>query len=94
MEVEVGDEEGFGLRGADERESVRAGKFGAGPLMHQLAAFVVDDDIIGDVVGQQHDVTVGRAGESVAVVDRRLRVEHAPAGHDAILEVTLAEDFG
>ena len=77
-----------------ERETVRAGEFRPRPLVRQFAGFVVEDDVVGDVIGQQDDVSVGRAGEPVAIVDRRLLVEHAPAGNDAILEVALAEDFG
>jgi len=62
--------------------------------VRQFAGFVVEDDVVGDVVGQEDDVPVGRAGEAVAVIDGRLFVEHAPTGDDAILEVALAEDFG
>ena len=77
-----------------ERETVRAGEFRASPFVRQLTGVVVEDDVVRDVVGQQDDLSVGRAGEAVAVVDGRLFVEHAPAGNDAILEVALAEDFG
>ena len=94
VEVEVGDEEGFRLRGADERESVGAGELRPRPLVRQFARFVVEDDVVGDVIGQKDDVSVVRAGEAMAVVDRGLRVEHAPARDDPIPEVALAEHFG
>jgi hypothetical protein len=35
-------------------------------------------------------VSIGRAGETVAVIDRRLVIEHAPTRDDPIPEVALA----
>ena len=93
MQIEVGDEERGFITMQGERESVGARKFRPGPLVHQFAGVVVEDDVVADVICQQDDLSVGRAGEAVAIVDRRLVIEHAPAGNDAILEVALAEDF-
>jgi hypothetical protein len=94
MQIEVGDEERGFITMQGEREPVGTGKFRPHPLVHQFAGVVVEDDVVGDVVGQEYDVSIGRSGEAVAIIDRRLFVEHAPAGNDAILEIALAEDFG
>ena len=94
VQAEVGDEECVLIAMTRERETVRAGELRPRPFVRQLTGVVVEDDVVRDVVGQQDDLSVSRAGEPVAIVDRRLVIEHAPAGDDAILEVALAEDFG
>lgn len=71
-----------------------AWEFRAGPFVCQLPRIVIEENVVGCVVCQEHDVVVCRAGKAVAIVDWGVSIERTPAGDDAILEVALAEHLG
>ena len=60
--------------------------------MDEAAGAVIDDDVIGGVIGEKNDVTGAVAGEAMAVVDGRGGIEDAPARNDAVAELALAQD--
>jgi len=59
--------------------------------MDEAAGAVVDDDVVGDVIGEENDVAGAVAGEAVAILHGRIGAEDAPAGDDAVAEITLAK---
>ena len=59
--------------------------------MDEAAGAVVDDDVVGDVIGKENDVAGAVAGEAVAILHGRIGAEDAPAGDDAVAKITLAE---
>ena len=88
---EVGDKQNLARAFSDEGEAVRAGESSA-PLVHEFPLPVVDDHVVGRVIRQQNDVAGAIAGEAVAIFDGRRGIEDAPARHDAVTEVALAEE--
>jgi hypothetical protein len=59
--------------------------------MDEAASAVIDDDVVGRVIGEKNDVAGAVAGEAVAILHGRIGAEDAPAGDDAVAEITLAK---
>ena len=68
---------------------MRAWKDGA-PFVDEFPSLVENDDIVGRIVGQQKDVSLAIAGETVAIVDRSFFVENAPARNRFVLKFALS----
>ena len=60
--------------------------------MDEATGAVIDDDVVGGVIGEKNDVAGAVAGEAMAVVDGRGGIKDAPAGNDAVAKLALAQD--
>ncbi len=60
--------------------------------MDELPGFVVDDHVVSGLVGEENNVAFAIGHDAVAVTDRRVVAEYAPAGNDTIAKLALAQE--
>lgn len=92
MRLQISDEEHLPLALPHKRKAVGPRKLSA-PFVDEFACLVVDDDVVGNVIGEQDDVALPATYDAVTVFDRCCAAQIAPVGNHPVTEITVAEDL-